>query len=123
MVLQELKRNGIHRRTIKRIPNFCQDAGLTDVSIHHKSIPIGWDGKVGEIMLDNILHLMKDYKGIENIIKEVEKNKCTANLYVFTGRKPMINENNDEKDLNYDEFSDMMETYESNDQLYKNENL
>jgi len=38
--------------------------GLTDISIHHKSIPIGdWGGKVGEIMLDNILHLMKDYEG------------------------------------------------------------
>jgi len=26
---------------------------------------------------------MKDYKGIENIIEETEKNKCTANLYVL----------------------------------------
>ncbi len=110
-ILQGLEKRGIYRTTIKRIPKFCKQAGLTDISIHHMLIPMGtWGGQVGKLMLDNVLNasyayrefvvrhgIFNDMKSewddhVEKLADEVNENRCTVNAYVFTGRKPIVNE-------------------------------
>ncbi|KAG0227839.1 hypothetical protein BGW41_003654 [Actinomortierella wolfii] len=96
---------GLDTKAAKKLEGWLKDAGLTNVTACHASIPVGaWGSKVGQLMKENMTALWTSLRGfikeltgmndqqyeavIRRIMAECEVSKCYTNCYCAWGIKP-----------------------------------